>query len=104
MGFIRPARIHAKNRLYSAKEIERVRQIQRLTQDLGVNLAGVEVILNLLDQIDEMKAEMETQMADFVREAEDRINALLHDATTPVRKGERLLPIPRIVLRRKIDL
>ena len=58
MGLVTPQRV-GKNRLYSERDIERVRQIQRLTQEMGVNLAGVEVILSLLEQIERLHAELE---------------------------------------------
>jgi MerR family transcriptional regulator, heat shock protein HspR len=58
MGLVTPQRI-GKNRLYSEKDIERVRQIQRLTQEMGVNLAGVEVILSLLEKIEQLQLELE---------------------------------------------
>lgn len=58
MGLVMPQRI-GKNRLYSERDIERVRQIQRLTQEMGVNLAGVEVILSLLEKIEQLQAEIE---------------------------------------------
>src|SRR5215212_785009 len=57
-GLVKPAR-RGSNRLYSDKDIERLRQIQRLTQEMGVNLAGVEIILNLLEKIDTLQAELE---------------------------------------------
>jgi len=59
LGLLEPERSEANVRLYSDGDIERLRQIKRLTQDLGVNLAGVEVILNLLDQISELQQEVE---------------------------------------------
>src|ERR671932_2637599 len=58
LGLLKPAR-QGSNRLYSDEDIARLRQIQRLTQDMGVNLAGVEVILNLLEKIDSLQAELE---------------------------------------------
>jgi MerR family transcriptional regulator, heat shock protein HspR len=58
MGLVKPARL-GSNRLYSDADIERLRQIQRLTQEMGVNLAGVEVILNLLEKIDQLQSELE---------------------------------------------
>jgi MerR family transcriptional regulator, heat shock protein HspR len=57
-GLLKPAR-RGTNRLYSDWDIERVRQIQRFTQDMGVNLAGVQVILNLLEQMAELQQELE---------------------------------------------
>ena len=59
MGLVSPQRV-GKNRLYSERDIERVRQIQRLTQEMGVNLAGVEVILSLLEKIEQLQGELET--------------------------------------------
>ena len=57
-GLLEPQRSEANVRLYSDENIERIRQIKRLTQDLGVNLAGVEVILNLLEQIEQLQQEV----------------------------------------------
>lgn len=57
-GLVKPAR-RGSNRLYSDWDIERLRQIQRLTQTMGVNLAGVEIILKLMDQINELQVELE---------------------------------------------
>jgi MerR family transcriptional regulator, heat shock protein HspR len=58
LGLLKPAR-QGSNRLYSDYDIARLRQIQRLTQDMGVNLAGVEVILNLLEKIEQLQDELE---------------------------------------------
>lgn len=58
LGLLKPAR-QGLNRLYSEHDIARLRQIQRLTQDMGVNLAGVEIILNLLEKIEELQDELE---------------------------------------------
>lgn len=58
IGLVTPQRV-GKNRLYSERDIERVRQIQRLTQEMGVNLAGVEIILSLLEQIEKLQVEIE---------------------------------------------
>ena len=62
LGLVAPSRIGSKNRVYSQADIERLRQIQRLTQDMGVNLAGVEVILDLLDKMQKMKEEAEVEL------------------------------------------
>ncbi|HET6644387.1 MAG TPA: MerR family transcriptional regulator [Fimbriimonadales bacterium] len=92
-GLIAPARQNEKNRLYSDEDVVRVRQITRLTQDLGVNLAGVEVILNLLDRMEEMRRELETQFSDFAAEARRRIDDLLKASNMPVRRDESALPV-----------
>lgn len=76
LGLVRPARIGSKNRMYSEADIERLRQIQRLTQDMGVNLAGVEIILDLLEKMQRMQEQMDAEMErmDRIRrEMEERI-------------------------------
>jgi MerR family transcriptional regulator/heat shock protein HspR len=56
-GLVNPQRV-GKNRLYSEQDVERIRQIQRLT-GIGVNLQGVAMILDLLGRLDEMQRELE---------------------------------------------
>jgi MerR family transcriptional regulator/heat shock protein HspR len=58
VGLLKPAR-RGSNRLYSDEDIERLRQIQRLTQDMGVNLAGVEIILRLMEELNELREELD---------------------------------------------
>ena len=55
-GLIRPAESDEHFRLYHEETIERIQTIERLTNDLGVNLAGVEVILNMREQIIALRA------------------------------------------------
>ena len=61
MGLISPQRTRNNVRLYSEDDVEQVRRIQHLTQELGVNLAGVEVVFKLLQEIEKMRQEIETQ-------------------------------------------
>ncbi len=63
VGLVRPARSGGNTRLYSSADVERLRQVVRLVNDLGVNLAGVEVILGLLRQIEELRAELDATRA-----------------------------------------
>jgi len=58
MGLIHPERSKNDNRLYSDSDIERVRRIRTLTQEMGVNLAGVDIILRLLDEIEDLKRQL----------------------------------------------
>ncbi|WP_197972139.1 heat shock protein transcriptional repressor HspR [Nitrosophilus labii] len=58
-GLITPSRTEGKMRLYSQRDIDRIKMILRLTRELGVNLAGVDIILRLKDQINEMEREIE---------------------------------------------
>lgn len=58
IGLLRPSRTAGRTRLYSQRDIEKLRKINRLTEDLGVNLAGVEVILNMSNRIEELQEEL----------------------------------------------
>ncbi len=58
-GLIRPQRSEGNIRLFSDEDVERLRTIKRLMSDLGVNLAGAEVILNMRAQIEEMQRELD---------------------------------------------
>ena len=67
LGLVKPARVSGK-RLYSPKDIERLRLINRLTDELGVNLAGVEIILNMTERIARLQQEMEQMQEQFEAE------------------------------------
>lgn len=58
-GLIEPSRTDGKMRLYSQKDIDKIKVILRLTRDLGVNLAGVDIILRLKDKLDELDITIE---------------------------------------------
>jgi len=58
-GLIEPSRTEGRMRLYSQKDIDKIKMILRLTRDLGVNLAGVDIVLQFKTQIDEMEKELE---------------------------------------------
>ena len=58
-GLVRPKRTAGNTRLYSEADLERLRLIQKLTTQLGLNLAGVEAVLGLEDQLSRMQARME---------------------------------------------
>src|SRR4028118_424382 len=62
MGLVSPQRTRNNVRLYSDEDVEHIRRIQHLTQQMGVNLAGVEVVFDLLREMERMRAEMEEQM------------------------------------------
>jgi len=64
VGLITPSRTAGRVRLYSQRDVETLRKIVRLTVDLGVNLAGVEVIMNMSSSIEELQAEIEQLKAE----------------------------------------
>src|SRR5712691_10391676 len=66
-GLLEPARSKGRIRLYSLYDLERVRQIRRLTDEMGVNLAGVEVIMRLTDRIRELEQNIDDLQAEVRR-------------------------------------
>jgi MerR family transcriptional regulator/heat shock protein HspR len=60
-GLVAPKR-QGKNRLYSQSDIERLMYIQRLTQELGINLAGVEKIIRLQNELEDLKRTKEVEL------------------------------------------
>lgn len=68
LGLIKPARSDGKIRLYSARDVERLQQIQRYINDLGVNLAGVEVIMKMTERMAEMERQMQQIESEMMRE------------------------------------
>ena len=68
VGLIGPSRSQGNRRLYSARDIERLRQVKSLMDDLGVNLAGAEVILRMRERMIEMEEKL--------RKMESEINRL----------------------------
>ena len=76
LGLVNPARVGTKNRVYSQIDIQRLKQIQRLTQDMGVNLAGVEIILDLLDKIEKIHEEADNELTRLRRIMADQAKRL----------------------------
>ncbi len=69
-GLVRPKRTPGNTRLYSESDLDRLRLIQRLTTELGLNLAGVETVLRLEDEVRKLRSRMERlerQMRDEVQ-------------------------------------
>jgi MerR family transcriptional regulator/heat shock protein HspR len=58
-GLVLPSRTDGKMRLYSQRNIDRIKMILRLTRDLGVNLAGVDVVMQLKEQLDEYESQLD---------------------------------------------
>ncbi len=99
-GLISPQRVRNRRR-YSEADIERCRLIQELTQEMGINLAGVKMILEMRGRMDAMRERvhaMEREMEELRREVEERVRE--------VRESFRndLVPLPRgeIVLKREM--
>jgi MerR family transcriptional regulator/heat shock protein HspR len=90
-GLLAPSRSDGNTRLYSDKDLERLEVILSLTCDLGVNLAGVEIILNMREKMDTMQREFE-RFFDYLRTHASEISKSA-DATF---ESEALIPISRL--------
>jgi MerR family transcriptional regulator, heat shock protein HspR len=85
-GLVRPRRTSGNTRLYSEADLERLRLIQKLTTQLGLNLAGVEAVLDLEDQLRRMQARLERlerEMRDAIAQVHKqyRRDLVLYDPT-----------------------
>ena len=95
-GLVRPQRTAGNTRLYSEADLERLRLIQKLTTQLGLNLAGVEAVLELEEQLQRMQARME-RLEREMREAISQVHKqyrrdlVLYDppSTAPARSRTR---------------
>jgi MerR family transcriptional regulator/heat shock protein HspR len=91
-GLLKPSRTEGNTRMYSDEDLERLETILSLTRDLGVNLAGVEIILNMRTKIEQMQTEVNEFMAYVKQELqrglgdwEQRLNtALVKSSQTPL--------------------
>jgi len=92
-GLLKPSRSDGNTRLYTDEDLERLEVILHLTRDLGVNLAGVEIILNMRSRMEAMQQQME----DFVR----GLNVELASRPGPERPNNQsnsLIPVARTVV------
>jgi MerR family transcriptional regulator/heat shock protein HspR len=96
-GLLKPSRSEGNTRLYTDSDLERLEIILSLTRDLGVNLAGVEIILNMREKMDAMQREFERFFAYLQQHAEEF--AQFTD-TTPPAEGA-LVPITRAAALRR---
>lgn len=81
LGLVTPQRASGGGRRYSSRDVELLREIQRLSQDEGVNLAGIKRIINLENQVDALQQR--------VRELQAQVEQTTH------RRGGELVPVPR---------
>ncbi|MCL4297132.1 MAG: helix-turn-helix transcriptional regulator [Anaerolineae bacterium] len=68
IGLVVPERSEGNIRLYSPADIDRLRQVSRLTDELGVNLAGVQIILDMRERLEQLQLEVETRQAELEAE------------------------------------
>src|SRR5579864_1579348 len=71
-GLLKPSRSEGNTRLYTSDDLDRLEVILHLTRDLGVNLAGVEIILNMREKMGEMQSQIQEFIATLNRELVSR--------------------------------
>ena len=86
-GLLKPSRSDGNTRLYTDDDLERLEVILKLTRDLGVNLAGVEIILNMREKM----AEMQHQIEQFVSSLNTEISQ--RSRSIPVEQVQSLIPV-----------
>lgn len=106
-GLITPQRSAGKTRLYSQEDVDRLRRIQELTSELGMNLAGVEKVFELEEELDKMRSrmerlqakttELEHEMADELERVKKSFRAEIVRYEPP---GSALAPVRRQLRRR----
>ena len=92
-GLLKPSRSEGNTRLYTAEDVERLEVILHLTRDLGVNLAGVEIILNMREKM----GEMQSQIQQFISTLNSELAARSHP---PENRNNSLIPVINAKFRR----
>jgi MerR family transcriptional regulator/heat shock protein HspR len=96
-GLLKPSRTEGNTRLYSEEDLEQLETILSLTRDLGVNLAGVEIILNMREKMAQMQREFE-QFFDYLKAHANEFSR----QSSSFSSGEALIPISRFRVTRTV--
>jgi len=91
-GLLRPTRSAGNTRLYDEESLQRLETILALTRDMGVNLAGVEVILGLRDQLDRLRCRIEELERTLRNEGEGSLRVRRNFALVRVKSGPLVKP------------
>jgi MerR family transcriptional regulator/heat shock protein HspR len=86
-GLLKPSRSEGNTRLYTQEDLERLEVILKLTRDFGVNLAGVEIILNMREKM----AAMQRQIEEFVKTLNEEL--VLHVPAADRQESNSLIPV-----------
>ena len=99
-GLLKPSRSEGNTRLYTDPDLERLELILSLTRDLGVNLAGVEIILNMREKMDAMQREFE-RFFSFLQAHAEEFSSFTDPAAPPPEAGALVRTSRATVLRRR---
>jgi MerR family transcriptional regulator, heat shock protein HspR len=86
-GLLLPSRSEGNTRLYTQEDLERLEVILKLTRELGVNLAGVEIILNMREKMEQMQQQIESFVTSLNTEISQRSRP-----STPAASAQSLIP------------
>ena len=92
LGLVTPARTKGRGRRYSQRDVQRLREVQRMSQDEGINLAGIQRILELERRVESLEAERVAlrQRVEELEARQDRVFAAsANGVVSPMRRGER---------------
>ncbi|MGB6198931.1 MAG: helix-turn-helix transcriptional regulator [Candidatus Acidiferrales bacterium] len=94
VGLLKPSRSQGNTRLYTDSDLERLEVILTLTREMGVNLAGIEVVLNMREKMAEMQRQMETFAAFVQQELAHGMRAVTEP---PARSALVRVPPPKVI-------
>jgi MerR family transcriptional regulator/heat shock protein HspR len=94
-GLVRPRRTPGNTRLYSERDLHRLRTIQRLTTELGLNLAGVERVLELEDEVERLHGRIASLERELRIEVERVHRQYKREIVLYTDPSKSLLPVPR---------
>jgi MerR family transcriptional regulator, heat shock protein HspR len=90
-GLLKPSRSEGNTRLYTDADLERLEMVLSLTRDMGVNLAGVEIILNMREKMSAMQSEFE-RFFEYVRSHANEFS----NQSEQILDSEALIPVSRL--------
>jgi MerR family transcriptional regulator/heat shock protein HspR len=93
VGLLKPSRSQGNTRLYTDADLERLDVILSLARDMGVNLAGVEIILNMREKM----IEMERQMTEFAQVVQQELSRVASRTTEKPSRHAIVRAIPRVM-------
>jgi MerR family transcriptional regulator/heat shock protein HspR len=94
-GLLAPSRSEGNTRLYTDEDLERLEVILKLTRELGVNLAGVEIILNMREKMEAMQRQIETFVANLNQEFQNQASHIRNEGNNS------LIPVLRVASERR---
>jgi MerR family transcriptional regulator/heat shock protein HspR len=96
-GLLRPSRSEGNTRLYTEGDLERLEVILKLTRELGVNLAGVEIILNMREKMEAMQRQIE----EFVRTLNSEVLSQMKHSPARHTSANSLIPVIQVPVSRR---